>query len=68
MLQPARDGLLKAALATRWHGLEAHAIDALAGADPGLHRSSNHQRLLGTLALGTSTVSTLGMSLMRIIG
>ncbi|GCL60944.1 exodeoxyribonuclease V subunit beta [Pseudaquabacterium pictum] len=31
MLQPGRDGLLKAALATRWHGLEAHAIDALAG-------------------------------------
>lgn len=27
------------------------AIDALALADPGLHRSSNHQRLLGTLAL-----------------
>jgi len=31
MLQPGRSGLLKAALATRWHGLEAHAIDALAG-------------------------------------
>ncbi len=31
MLQPGRDGLLKAALATRWQGLAAHAIDALAG-------------------------------------
>ncbi len=31
MLQPGRDGLLKAALATRWHGLAAHDIDALAG-------------------------------------
>jgi exodeoxyribonuclease V beta subunit len=31
MLQPGRDGLLKAALATRWHGLAAHEIDALAG-------------------------------------
>ncbi len=30
MLQPGRDGLLKAALATRWHGLAAHQIDALA--------------------------------------
>lgn len=33
MLQPARDGLLKAALATRWHGLAAHQIDALAADD-----------------------------------
>ena len=29
----------------------AAAIDALAAADPALHRASNHQRLLGTLAL-----------------
>lgn len=29
----------------------AAAIDALAAAAPGLHRASNHQRLLGTLAL-----------------
>ena len=29
----------------------AAAIDALAEAAPGLHRASNHQRLLGTLAL-----------------
>jgi exodeoxyribonuclease V beta subunit len=31
MLQPGRTGLLKAALATRWHGLPAHDIDTLAG-------------------------------------
>ena len=31
MLQPGRDGLLKAALATRVMGLAAHQIDALAG-------------------------------------
>ncbi len=33
MLQPGRDGLLKAALATRWHGLTATAIDTLASDD-----------------------------------
>ena len=30
MLQPGRDGLLKAALATRWHGLDAPTLQALA--------------------------------------
>jgi exodeoxyribonuclease V beta subunit len=35
MLQPGRDGLLKAALATRWHGLAAHQIDALAADEAG---------------------------------
>ncbi|MBL8350817.1 MAG: exodeoxyribonuclease V subunit beta [Burkholderiaceae bacterium] len=56
VLEPARGALLKAALATRWHGLDAAQIDALADDEPGLsallQRFSAYQALWRSRGVG----------------
>ena len=56
MLQPNREGLLKAALATRWLGLDAAQIEALAGDEPRLmatlQRFADHHALWRSRGIG----------------
>ena len=56
MLQPTREGLLKAALATRWLGLDAPQIEALAADEPRLmatmQRFADHHALWRSRGIG----------------
>jgi exodeoxyribonuclease V beta subunit len=56
LLEPTRDGLLKAALATRWLGFDAAALQALAGDEAALmaqmQRSSGYHALWRARGLG----------------